>query len=226
MYFQKEHNETTECIHKDNSHLAFRKANREDIDSLVDICKKSLLWLVQWQVPKFLARKLWRNILSSNVAETWVCTSESQVIALVTLVSDISIYEGDNHLKTERNFRKFWFYLFCPKLFVQKIGRKIHSLITPSKKITSSEPKRYKPNSFTWIKMIAVAPHMRKKGIATELLKYCEKRTLQLGKKEMKLTVEPNNIAAHNLYRNFGFHCTCNKGHTVYYTKLLTNKEI
>ena len=210
---------------KQNSQFSIRPAETEDIDALVDICRKGFPDLVRWQIPRFLAKKSWEHILSSAVAETWVCNSGDQVAALVSLVSNMVVYQSEKHPPNMSRIKKLYFHLLCPKLLVKKLLRKICRFFSGSTMITSLGRNQSETTNFAWIELIAVAPDMRKKGMATRLLELCYERTVQLKIDGMKLTVEPDNIAAHNLYKGFGFHCTSQGGDTDIYTMKIERKN-
>jgi len=199
---------------KESSQFSIRPAKHKDIDALVDICRKSFPYLVRWQIPRFLAKNSWEHMLSSAAAETWVCNSGGQVAALVTLVSNMVVYQSEKHPPNMSRIKKLYFHLLCPKLLVKKVLRKISRLLFGSPMTISTAGNQSEATNFTWIELIAVAPNVRKKGIATRLLELCYERTVQLKMDGMKLTVEPDNIAAHNLYKGFGFLCTSQGGDT------------
>ena len=198
--------------------LSVRRAEDKDIDALVEICQRSFPKLVRWQIPRFLSRKRWRHILSSTVTETWVCSVNSRLAGYVTLVRDISVFRLEKHRYDRFVFKKIYCYLLCPRLFLQMLTKKMHAFIPRSVKSGPLRQSRTDLMNCIWIDSIAVNPEMRRNGIATRLLKLCYKRTVQLKMDGMKLAVEPDNIAAHNLYEGFGFHCTSQGDDTHIYT--------
>lgn len=176
---------------KQNSQFSVRPAKTEDIDALVDICRKGFPDLVRWQIPRFLAKKSWEHILSSAVAETWVFSVDSKVAGLVTLILNAPVFTYEKRHFDGGTLRKFCFYLLCPKLFFHKTLRKIHLFISKSNKKKYTRQNNSNSMNYAWIEPIAVAPDMRKKGIATRLLELCYKRTVQLKMDGMKLVAEP-----------------------------------
>lgn len=208
------------AVTEKNLNLSVHQAESKDIEALVEISRKSFPKLLRWQIPRFLSRKRWRQILSSEAAETWVCLANGQLAGYVTLVRDITAFRLEKHQYNRFILRKLYYYLFCPRLFLQMLVRKILMFISRSIKPDSVIQNGPEPINCTWIHSIAVDPEMRRNGVATRLLQLCEERTLQLNKVGMKLAVDLDNIVAQNLYENFGFYCT----HCGYERKIYTIK--
>lgn len=62
-----------------------------------------------------------------------------------------------------------------------------------------------KKHDTLYISSLAVAPEFRRLGIATYILSYAERLARSLGKQRLELSVLKLNIAAHRVYRKFGF---------------------
>ena len=116
-------------IEQESLNLSIQQAEYKDIEALVEICRKSFPKLLRWQIPRFLSRKRWRQILSSKAAETWVCLANNQLAGYVTLVRNITAYRLEEHQCTRFVLRKFYYYLFCPRLFLQMLVRKMLMLL-------------------------------------------------------------------------------------------------
>jgi GNAT superfamily N-acetyltransferase len=203
--------------------LSIRQAEYKDIEILVEICRKSFTKLVRWQIPRFLSRKRWEYILSSDVAETWVCSANNQLAGYVTLVRDIAAFKLEKHQYDRFFFKKLYCYLLCPRLFLRMLIRKMYIFTS-----RPSQPESVRQNgpdliNCAWVDSIAVDPEMRRKGIAKKLLYLCKKRALQLNLAGMKLAVDSDNTEARNLYKNFGFHCISHSNDTEIYVIELTN---
>lgn len=196
------------------SSCAIRIAKSGDIDALVHTCRDSFPDDVIWQVPKFVARNRWKRILSSAVAETWVYLRDSQVVAFVTLVRDITTYQQEKRLQGGGPVFKACAYLVCPKLCLQKAARKIGLFIRRSKTRNSAFDEKVILKNCTWIEPIAVSPSMRGRGIGRKLLEHCKERTCQLQIDGIKLNIYPTNLEARKFYERCGFVCTRRGIHT------------
>ena len=193
-----------------------RKAESRDIEELIDISRKCFPEAVRWQIPRILARRRWGKILKSQIADTWVCYLNERVAGYVILIKDNNATIA-KHCHYDRHLLgRIIYLLLCPQLIFKKLARKIRvirnkNIIIP--KIQDGE----KLQNYTWVDSIGVRPEMRKKGVARKLLNICKNRTLELEKEGIKLSVETKNIAAKNLYQDFGFHCELSKYDTEVY---------
>lgn len=192
-----------------NEHLIVRKAESSDIDELIEISRQGFPEAVRWQIPRFLSRKRWAEILESEIAETWICSLNGRIAGYVILLKDNTVSIVKKYHYDRYVLRKCYYHLLCPRLIFKKLVKKIHSYKKKNVTVSPAESQKEELNNCTWIDSIAVSPEMRGKGVARKLLQICRQRTLELKKEGIKLSVETENVAARNLYRNFGFYCTC-----------------
>ncbi|MBN2182928.1 MAG: GNAT family N-acetyltransferase [Sedimentisphaerales bacterium] len=201
--------------------IFIRRAGHEDIDSLVEICKKNFRDTIVWQVPRYFQKKRWEHILSSDAAETWLYMASGKTAGLVTLIFNTAVYKQKMRNINGGILKKLCFSLMCPRLFFLKVFKKIHSIAFKNGRKSSVTLNEPHPEKYTWIEPLAVLPDMHRKGIATKLLEHCKTRTLQLKMSGIKLLVKPVNTKAINLYEKLGFKCTGHYTYTDIYTLTL-----
>ncbi len=80
--------------------------------------------------------------------------------------------------------------------------------------------KRVYDRQVPWVGYVAVAPAMRGKGVATEMVKFCAQRAVELGHKEIWAHVERRNIGASGLMRKAGFVVTEGIDHLMFEKQL------
>lgn len=204
--------------------ISIRQAGYEDIDALVEICKKNFTDIIVWQIPLYFLRKRWEFILSSDAAETWICTVDGKTVGLATLIFDAATYKQKVRHFNGGLLKKMCFYLMCPRLSFLKSLKKIHIIASEDNKNKSIIKNETIPAKCTWIEPLAVLPDMHRKGIATKLLEHCKSRTIQLKMSGIKLLVRPNNTAATRLYVKHGFICSDYNTHTDTYILILKEK--
>jgi len=198
-------------------HLSMRRAERRDIDELAVMSRLCYSYLLRWQGPLFHNRKRWRLLLDNEGCEVWVCSSHGQIIGYFTLILDRHQYdEVDGKLHPGLLVRLYMLGV-CPKLFItialRKLKQRIHGSLrqlfgssSDDDKMAGSETfRRLEDRQVPWVGYVAVTPAMQSKGMATEMVKFCEQRAVELGHKEIWVKVERKNIGAFGLMRKAGF---------------------
>ena len=195
-----------DCEKKMNS--VVRKAESEDINNLLEICKKSFRKLERWQAPRFLTRDRWKKILSSSVAETWVCLVNNKIAGYVTLVMDIISFENERKQYDKNVIKKVLYKILCPKLMLKKLLKKIKLNQSNPVRVHCEKQNGNEPKNCYWIDSIAVNPENRRSGIATILVDKCKERAIQYNMDGIKLGVDSDNLTAQQFYKNYGFYCS------------------
>ncbi len=163
-----------------------RRAENADIPFLAEICRNSFYDRSMWQAPQFRAKRIWKNILSWNNNETWVCSFDDRVSGFVTLVTNpVSFQQGWNRLKKD-----FWLVILSIILSFRYVriiaGRKILAYYHRYKKHKSGINifQQAKENCLL-LYLLAVDPKIRKHGVRTKLIEHSTQRAVELGKKQL-----------------------------------------
>jgi GNAT superfamily N-acetyltransferase len=200
--------------------VLIRRAKREDIDDLTMIARSCYPDLLRWQGPRFHGRKRWRLLLDSESNEIWVSLSHGQTAGYFTLILNRQENEAINGKPRPGLFVGLYILATRPKLFIntalKKLKRSSKSGLcrlfgSPSndgKILPSEKLRRLSEKRVPWVGYTAVAPTMRGKGVATEMLEFCIQRAVELGYREILAYVERSNTGAGALVRKFGFETT------------------
>ncbi|MHC4158581.1 MAG: GNAT family N-acetyltransferase [Planctomycetota bacterium] len=214
-----------ETIKKKVSDLSIRPAKSEDIETLINLCRDGFPGAIVWQAPRFLARKRWENILSLTAVETWVCSLNGEVVGFSVLASDMVSYARKKRKLNGGFIRRACNYVFCPKLCLVKVLRKIRTFPRDCKQNFSGIKKEITSINALWIEPIAIASRMRGKGFGKELIRHCEHRAFELHKDAIKVSVNPMNTLACNVYEKLGFACTNRVAHNYIYTRKVNGTQ-
>ena len=192
-------------IKKQTSNLFVRRLKHDDIDILINICRKSFPDGIRGQNPRFLARRWWRDALSSASSETWVCSVGGEVAGFVILVTDNIMYAREKRKRSSSFFVRVCTAITCPRLLLWRFFKKMATCRWFHKHHVNSTRNDPTLDNCAWIEPIAVSPHMRRQGIAKKLLQHCENRALELKRSAIKVGVELQNKPTIELYKKSGF---------------------
>ena len=204
-------------VNEGSLHLSMRRAERQDIDELAVMSRSCYPYLLRWQGPRFHNRKRWRLLLDTEFCEAWVCLSRGQIIGYFTLILDRQLQDEADGKPRPGLFVRLYMLGACPSLFItkalRKLKRRIHGNLrqlfgssSDDDKTAGSETlKRLQGSQLPWVGYVAVTPAMQGKGVATEMVKLCTQRAVELGHKEIWAKVERRTIGACRLIRKAGF---------------------
>jgi len=203
-----------------------RRAEINDVDILVEICRAIFTKVTIWQVPRFMAKRRWLSILSSSVTETWLCVSNGQVQGFVLLILDMKKYLREKQEQSGGLLLRVYSHISCPKLSLSKVLSKILKLLNRLEEPVAVLKSQVISKRPIWIEPIAVMPQMRRKGLAQELLEHSRKRAVDLGSDAVKLAAEICDKPAISLYEKVGFVPTSNgKYSLVIYTMKVSSEK-
>ena len=208
------------CLTKNG--LFVRRAKPEDINDLIEICRASFRDSLKWRGPRFFARKQWQFILGSAYCETWVCSYDGKVEGYVVLILDANRYNEQKRGQKVDFGTLLFILLIHPWLSITKAVKKISSEGQTNIKHSEVMNSTVKATSQLWIELIAVSSNMRRKSLGTTLLRFCELRAKDMGRKAIKLNVNKANISAIDFYENLGFVITAETKDSYVYVKDLT----
>ena len=232
MRSKNKHRRNKQQINEGRLHLSMRRAERRDIDELAVMSRSCYSYLLRWQGPLSHNRKRWRLLLDTECCEVWVCSSHGQIIGYFTLILDRQQYDELDEKPHPGLFVRLYMLGVSPKLFItialrklkQRIHRSLRRLFGSSSdddKMTDAETlKRLEDRQVPWVGYVAVTPAMQGKGVATEMVKHCAQRAVELGHKEIWANVERKNIGASRLMRKAGFVVTEGINHLMFAKQL------
>lgn len=206
---------------KQTSNSCIRRLKAEGIDAVIDICRKSFPGGIRGQYPRFIATKWWRDAIASVASETWVCFVEGEVTGYVILVMDNSMYSREKRKRRSGIFLRACTAITCPRLLLRRFFKKMVTYGWSSANHMTNSQNHPIQNKCIWIEPIAVAPHMRGRGIARKMLEHCEKRALDLKRGVVWVKVQPQNGPAIKLYEKSEFVLFSRTSATCTYAKVL-----
>jgi GNAT superfamily N-acetyltransferase len=174
---------------------------------------------LRWHCPKFYARKQWETTLGLSSCEAWGCSLDGRIVGLLILVTNVSQHKKEKWELWSRPLAVFCTFATCPKLFTNKLLRRISTVISTNSHISYADD--VDSSSYTWIELVVVSPHMWRKGLGARMLEFSIKRSSQLGREAVKLSVKPSNKNAMRLYEELGFKTTGQSKYGYIYTKVL-----
>ena len=215
------------CQEKSNQYyIKIRRATLDDIDALIDICCDSFVDDLRWHSLPFIVRRWWKLYVDSVAREVWVCLTNGEIVGFVILVIDPTKALYENRKRSPCLLMRMLGLIWCPRLVLNHIRKLItahlmKNTIGSANRLIESQVVNSglsKTVNAVWIEPMAVTPKMRRRGLAQELLKHCQKRVVELKMNAIKLGVNISNKAACSLYKKAGFVCTSNGKYTDIYT--------
>jgi hypothetical protein len=196
-----------EINHADNS-LAWnkniRRATLDDIEALIKICRISFPNYLIWCTDR-CARKWWESIIRSKSHETWVYQLDNEIVALIRLVIDPNQYNKEIRKLRPRLSTVLWVFIKRPLFLFTTIIGKIKRVFSSSLSYSDSSRLNSLTKRSLWVHTNAVLPGMRGKGIGTNMMRFCEQRSINLGYDSMKFFIKTNNKGSIRLHERLGF---------------------
>jgi len=217
LYSKKENSRNEQQIGEEGLNLSIRRAEHRDINELAVISRTCYTYLLRWQGPYSHNRKRWRALLDTESCEAWVCLNHGEIIGYFTLILDRQRQEEvDGKPAHHGLFVRLYMLAASPKLFItialrklkQRIRRILRRLVGSSNNdetAPSETLRRLYERKVPWFGYVAVIPAMRGKNVATEMVKFCFQRVVELGHKEIWVYVERENVGAYRLIKKAGF---------------------
>ena len=198
-----------------------RRAVLQDTEALAGICRQSFPLSLRWQGHPAGARRWWQAVLATPAAETWVFETSGVAGAFCVLITDRQGWLQEKARRKVPLVCGLLSVVRCPGVVGAKARRRL---------ATAWEQRHGRvvwkaadlPDPATWVELIAVAPALRGRGVAGQLLKICEKRTRDLGGLVIGLAVHARSEPALRLYEKTGYVRKLALGSDLVYVKTLS----
>jgi GNAT superfamily N-acetyltransferase len=201
--------------------IEVRQAVMSDIELLVTICQQSFHGTLLWNGPRFISRNWWRSVLKYSFAETWIFSIDNEPSGFCVFILDIKKWWAELPYVERSKAVRLCAAALCPKLVLSRlldkllVKRPLLSVCPKSECVAKATGAR------TRIRLLAVAPQNRRRGIGVKILQFCENRTIEIGCKIIELTVFNEHTSARSLYLKHGYVCTNHKHNRCVFTKVL-----
>jgi len=202
--------------------IEIRRACCQDINELIAITREAYKDSLKWHSRRAMAKKWWGLFLDSRCCETWVCLCNENIEGFVVLILDVDQYNEQKRKQRPSLGDVLFMSMTHPVLLIRKIFGRIFSrnaMIIGQPTVQNSEGSA---TDTLWVELMAVLPNMRRKGLATTMLRFCSQRATELCRNTIKLCVDKKNAGARRLYEKLGFFMTTNTKYSCIYTKALT----
>ncbi len=204
----------------DGGEIEARQATLLDVEWLIDLCRDGFPGTLLWDGPRFRWRKWWQSVLRSASAETWLFSLDHEPSGACVLVLDMKKWQAEIQ-GAERSWAvRLCAAALCPKLVVSRLVKRVLGNRSPTSACPKSEPVVGATGSHTRIRLLAVASYKRRQGVGRTILRFCERRTLELGRDTINLVVSAENASARRLYAQQGYVCTAHGDDRCVFTKI------
>lgn len=109
--------------------------------------------------------------------------------------------------------------LLSPRLVLRKLISKIRHWLDENKPEQNNPEVLSNLKNYVWLDTIAVDPKMRGRGLGKVLIQMCIKRSREVGRQGVRLSVKRKNHVAITFYENQGFIRTITRARTFSYAK-------
>jgi GNAT superfamily N-acetyltransferase len=198
-----------------------RRASRSDICALVNMCRKIFLRDICCQGLRAFARRWWEAAIMSSATELWIMQGNDEVLAFYLLVTDEVQWRREKADRSRPFVLRLISTMCCPVLAGSIILRAIMNNISrrPTQQLILHDRK---PETRTWLELLAVGDGHRGQGLAKCLLRHSEARTRALGRKAIGLRLYKHNRAARRLYETVGYQKVSVNCEDVIYSKSIS----
>ncbi|MFH1717495.1 MAG: GNAT family N-acetyltransferase [Planctomycetota bacterium] len=205
---RKEHRiiseKTTRLNSSQGPSVEIRRATRDDIESLVKICRENLPGFMMWCTSR-RARQWWEHVITSTCHETWIGQIDNEIVALIRLVTD-----ADQYWKEIEKFKPGLGAVLLvlsgrPRLLFAKMWERIARAVAGSENYCDGDGLDNFVNRSAWTHSIVVVEKMRGRGIASEMIRFCERRAAEIGYDSVKCFIKTDNRISIRLHERLGF---------------------
>jgi len=164
-------------------------------------------------------------MIASACHETWVGDVDNEIIALIRLVTDADQYRKDI-VKFKPGLGPVFLALAGrPHLLFAKVWEQLARSVAGSEDYCDGDGHDNIENKSAWTHSIVVEK-MRSRGIACEMIRFCERRGTDLGYDSLKCFVKTDNEISIRLIEGLGFVRTRKvKDHYMYVKLLCANHD-
>jgi len=198
-----------------------RMATEQDLDFLINLCRRCLPDQRFWQGPRVRAQKWWRSLIRTDFSELWIFVYRGARIGFCKLDKDTERFEAHKAAFQPNLFERICTLMVHPRTFLAKGIRKISAAFFSSSVIRSEVSVSQRDSRFIWIRPMAIVPEMQEKGMGFALMAFICQRTRHLGYDGIKLQVDRGNRQAISYYKKAGFITTAQSHYYSTVTKYL-----
>lgn len=160
--------------------------------------------------------------MTSPCHETWVGDVDNEIVALIRFVTDADQYWKDIE-KFRPGFGPAFFALTTrPRLLFAKVWEQLTRTVAGSEDYCDDDDPENLAEKSAWTHSIVVVEKMRGRGIASEMIRFCERRGADLGYDSLKCFVKTDNRISIRLHERLGFVRTRKVKDHYLYVKLLS----
>lgn len=216
--------------------LVIRRATCQDADDLTTICHLCYPDMLKWRGPRFHTRKWWQTLLDAEYCELWVCLSHGQVVGYIAFLLDGAQFQEALSRHRAGLLAAFYMFATCPRPSIKRALQKLKLSGTKSLRTLVRSPsnddeihppeglKRLFDSQIPWAGPAAVVPSMQGHGVGTEMVKFCLRRAIELGYREIGAYVLRSNTRSIGILKKLGFVMTHEGQRYLTYTKTLTGE--
>jgi len=202
--------------------IAIRRANKADVASLLNICRRSFPYDILYQGVRWHRENWWQVAIISEAADTYVIERDSRIVAFALLVKNEDMWNKERKKRHNLFVVRFLSRIVCPMLAAAEIHRKLKNLLSGTEKYLL-KPSVKRSYHRTWLELLAVLPEERGQGIAKRLIQECESLTKAMGREAIELMVSSTNLPAIKWYEKMGYEKIATSSEYEFYVKVLNS---
>lgn len=210
----------------DQSDAVIGRAVTADAPAIADLCRSTFRRAPEWQAPRSLSHRWWRQIIASDGCPVHVARDPNgRLLGFVIEIIDPTSWTHFARIGPNRKSVKLLTAILHPAILrsrLRKAKRARAADITPTSSAPSPQPPASAPPAAMFLELLVVVPEAAGKGVARGLLETLERNAASRGHKRVELLVDPRNARAQAFYRKHGYQTVSIRGSNSVMTKALT----
>ena len=206
-----------------------RRASKDDITSLTDMCRRAFPDSFRWALPR-VGTLYWRsavNVAGDSGAETWVIHDKGHLSGVIVIIADEAKWSTCSKHRTPTYFDLIMSMFYSYRLF-KPLGKRLSKARrtrAPTYSHTSEPNSRTvcPPGNRLAIELTAVEPSTQGSGIGSRLRRFAEERAVAHGRACIRTLTEQNNTRMRSLCERMGYHLVEIRNGQCVYVKHISN---